>query len=145
MRRLLAAALWLLVGRASGLENGLARTPPMGWRSWYFNQYDMDQSVWMATVDALVDTSRLVGGKNTSLRDVGYEWVGQDDGWQQCAKPPPRCTVPRGGTQKCGPHRGSGGWHNASGSPQLDKVKYPDLKAAVAYAHKHGLKADWCE
>ena len=32
----------------------------MGWRSWYFNIFDMDESVWNATVDALVDTSRLV-------------------------------------------------------------------------------------
>ena len=39
---------------------GVARQPPMGWRSWYFNIFDMGESVWNATVDALVDTSRLV-------------------------------------------------------------------------------------
>ena len=46
-----------------------------------FNIFDMDQSVWNATVDALVDKSRAVNGKQTSLLEVGYEWVGQDDGW----------------------------------------------------------------
>ena len=84
-------------------------------------------------------------GKNTSLQQLGYEWVGQDDGWQQCKQPPPACTAPRGGLQKCGPHKGTGGWHAEDGTPQLDMVKYPSLKAAVARAHSHGLKADWCE
>jgi hypothetical protein len=42
------------------------------------------------------------------------------------------------------PHRrGTGGFHNDDGSPSLDKSKYPDLKAAVDYAHRHELKADW--
>lgn len=67
--------------------------------------FDMDQQVWHATVDALVDMSRQVDGQEMSLRDVGYEWVGQDDGWQQCKHPPAPCTAPRGGTEKCGPHR----------------------------------------
>ena len=34
-------------------RTGLARTPPMGWSSWYFNIFDMDETVWNATVDAL--------------------------------------------------------------------------------------------
>jgi hypothetical protein len=82
-------------------------------------------------------------GKNTSLQQVGYEWIGQDDGWQECKTPPPPCTAPRGGLQKCGPHKGTGGFHDESGAPQLDMKKYPSLHSAVAYAHSHGLKADW--
>ena len=49
-----------LAGLCLTFHTGLARQPPMGWRSWYFNIFDMDESVWNATVDALVDTSRLV-------------------------------------------------------------------------------------
>ena len=62
--------------------------------------------------------------------------------------PPPResqhvprlLQAPRGGTAKCGPHKGTGGWHDEQGNPQLDKAKYPDLKAAVAYAHRCSSK-----
>jgi len=39
--------------------------------------------------------------------------------------------------------RGSGGWHDADGTPRLNTTKYPNLTGAVAYAHSHGLKADW--
>ena len=47
---------------------------PQGWRSWYFNIFDMDQTVWTQTVDALADRSRSVNGHaNTSLIDVGCE------------------------------------------------------------------------
>ena len=35
-------------------------------------------------MDALVDTSRLVDGKPTSLRDLGYVHVGLDGGWNKC-------------------------------------------------------------
>ena len=84
-----------------------------------------------------------MNGKNTSLKEVGYEWVAQDDGWQQCKTPPPACTAPRGGLQKCGAHKGAGGFHADDGTPQLDRTKFPNLKGAVAYAHSHGLKADW--
>ena len=84
-----------------------------------------------------------MNGKNTSLKEVGYEWVAQDDGWQQCKTPPPACTAPRGGLQKCGAHKGAGGFHADDGTPQLDMNKFSNLKGAVAYAHSHGLKADW--
>ena len=30
------AALWFLISPATGLDNGVARTPPMGWRNWNF-------------------------------------------------------------------------------------------------------------
>jgi len=54
-------------------DNGLARTPPMGWSSWNgFGQEINDQTV-RQTADALVATG---------LRDAGYVYVNIDDGWQ---------------------------------------------------------------
>ena len=66
-------------------DNGLAREPVMGWRSWYSNQFNMDETVWRNTVDTLTDASLSATG--LSLKDVGYEYVGQDDGWQGCLHP----------------------------------------------------------
>eukprot|EP01052_Picozoa_sp_SAG31_P006596 SAG31_NODE_304_length_18019_cov_10.386440_11_plen_363_part_00 len=87
-------------------------------------------------------TARLIGAAVSMIWSLTSR-ICCSDGWQQCKDPPPACTVPRGGTKKCGPHRGSGGFHDAGGRPQLDKAKYPNLAAAVAYAHAKGLKADW--
>ena len=35
-------------------------------------------------MDALVDRSRTVDGKPTSLLDLGYNRIGLDDSWQEC-------------------------------------------------------------
>ena len=45
---------------------GLARTPPMGWSSWYAFYYDIDENITMSTAHAMVDSG---------LRDVGYEYM----------------------------------------------------------------------
>ena len=45
---------------------------------------DISQEQMEAIMDALVDTSRLVDGKPTSLFDLGYTRVGLDDNWQAC-------------------------------------------------------------
>jgi len=65
---------------AFALNNGLARLPPMGWRSWsaYYNgvtEEDMD-----ATYTAMVDTSR-----GTSLLELGFSDVGLDAGFEDCS------------------------------------------------------------
>ena len=80
-------------------------------------------------------SSALVPVKPLSSNEMLWGTVGVH-------RPPPACTAPRGGTQKCSGHKGSGGFHATDGTPQLDKSKYPDLKAAVAYAHAHGLKVN---
>mgnify|MGYP000355128322 CR=1 FL=1 len=36
------------------------------------------------TIDAMINTSRTVDGKPTSLRDLGYVHVGLDGGWNKC-------------------------------------------------------------
>ena len=37
-----------------------------------------------ATMHAVLDKSRLVAGKPTSLASLGFDYVSMDDGWQQC-------------------------------------------------------------
>jgi alpha-galactosidase len=54
-------------------DNGLARTPPMGWNSWNKFGQEIDDTTVRQIADALV---------KTGLRDAGYLYVNIDDGWQ---------------------------------------------------------------
>jgi alpha-galactosidase len=54
-------------------DNGLARTPPMGWNSWNRFAEAIDDKTVRQIADALVATG---------LRDAGYVYVNIDDGWQ---------------------------------------------------------------
>ena len=54
-------------------DDGLARTPPMGWSSWNRFAERIDDRTIRAMADAMVS-----GG----LRDAGYRYVNIDDGWQ---------------------------------------------------------------
>ena len=63
---------------AAGLDNGLAITPPMGWRSWNCYHGDVSAAKIRATIDAITARTRTVAGANThqSLADLGYQHVG---------------------------------------------------------------------
>ena len=73
---------WLLLAAvassAAGLDNGLAITPPMGWRSWNCYHGDVSAAKIRATIDAITARTRTVAGANThqSLADLGYQHVG---------------------------------------------------------------------
>ncbi|GAQ81181.1 alpha-galactosidase [Klebsormidium nitens] len=54
------------------LENGLGRTPPMGWSSWNAEGVNITEQEIRHAADALVATG---------LRDAGYIYVNLDDGW----------------------------------------------------------------
>jgi len=59
---------------AHGLDNGVARTPPMGWNSWNkFACKDVNETVVRAQADAMV---------STGMKDAGYEFIVIDDCWQ---------------------------------------------------------------
>ena len=85
----------------------------------------IDQSTMEAMMDGLVDRTRMVDGKPTSLADLGYLRIGMDDNWQAC------------GTGI------NGSFHSASGEPLFNTTRFPDVKAMNAKAHKLGLKSDW--
>jgi len=56
------------------LDNGLAKTPPMGWNSW--NKYackGLNEAVVRSTADAIA---------SNGMKDAGYEFVVIDDCWQ---------------------------------------------------------------
>src|ERR1700730_1136876 len=56
------------------LDNGLAKTPPMGWNSW--NKYackGINEKVVRETADAMA---------SNGMKDAGYQYVVIDDCWQ---------------------------------------------------------------
>ena len=54
-------------------DNGLARTPPMGWGSYNRFGLTIDDNLIRAIADAMVDSG---------MRDAGYVYLELDDGWQ---------------------------------------------------------------
>jgi len=74
-RVLLPIALLCLGATAARapLENGLARTPPMGWNSWNHFGCDVSDRLIRETADAMVASG---------MRDAGYRYVVIDDCWQ---------------------------------------------------------------
>lgn len=80
----IAAALVLgvlLLGNAAAhrLENGLARTPPMGWSSWNRFHCDITEADVKGIVDAIC---------SSGLRAAGYEFVNIDDCWEALSRDP---------------------------------------------------------
>ncbi|BCY09880.1 ricin-type beta-trefoil lectin domain protein [Actinoplanes sp. L3-i22] len=57
---------------AEALENGVARTPPMGWNSWNTFGCNISESLIRGMADAMV---------SSGLRDLGYQYVVVDDCW----------------------------------------------------------------
>merc|ERR1712241_1167838 len=66
------------------IDNGLGRTPPMGWRSWNLYGSNVNQTLIQSIMDGMVSKKRSVDGVPTSLCDLGYCDVGLDDNWQRC-------------------------------------------------------------
>jgi alpha-galactosidase len=77
MRRLtLIGVLALTLAAASparALDNGLARTPPMGWNSWYTAHCGVTEQIVMRNAQALVDSG---------LAARGYRYVNIDGCWE---------------------------------------------------------------
>jgi alpha-galactosidase len=116
----------LLLTSALALDNGLGVTPPRGWRSWNFYGPDINATSMLASYAGLADRSRKVDGMPTSLCDLGFCGADIDDGWQACY------TGPDGV-----------GFHNASGYPNVDKERFPDMRALTDRAKALGLRPGW--
>jgi len=112
------------------LDDGLARTPPMGYRTWNDVHGIVDAAYVQKMVDAVVSRQRLVDGKPMSLLDLGYARVGLDDGWQAC------------GTGYA-PAGQKPSFHAADGTPLVNKTIFPSLKAMVTYGHSKGVLMDF--
>ncbi len=59
---------------AYGLDNGVARTPPMGWNSWGHFKSGVSAELLAEVAEAMI---------SLGLRDAGYTYVNTDDGWLQ--------------------------------------------------------------
>ncbi len=66
-------AILALVTIVLTLDNGLGKTPPMGWNSWNKFNCNINETVFRETVDLLV---------STGLAAKGYKYVNLDDCWQ---------------------------------------------------------------
>ncbi|GAA3351249.1 ricin-type beta-trefoil lectin domain protein [Amorphoplanes nipponensis] len=77
---MLAAGLLLLSGTAfvataspaQALDNGVGRTPPMGWNSWNTFFCNISESLIRGMADSIV---------SSGMRDAGYQYVVVDDCW----------------------------------------------------------------
>lgn len=88
---------------------------------------DISSAIIKSQIDAVTDKTRMVNGKPTSLLDLGYEYVGLDDGWMECNSGP-----------------GGVGYHDADGSPIVDTEKFPGgLAPLTSYGHSKGVKMGW--
>jgi hypothetical protein len=113
----------LLFTAGAGLDDGLALTPPLGWRSYNAFGGNVNQPLMEAMMDAMVDRSRLVDGTPTSLADLGYTRVGLDGGWNYCFAE-------------------NHTFHLADGTPVWN-AGFPDPKEMVGKAHRLGLLPGW--
>jgi len=134
---------------AGALDNGLARTPPMGWNAFYSLGCQVDEGVVRETTDAL---------RSTGMADAGYRYVVLDDCWMARSRDasgdlrPQRDRFPHGiaaladyvharglklgvyldaGTHTCAYHAGSGG--------HLTQ----DVRNVAGWGVDY-LKVDWC-
>ncbi|KAF8746738.1 Melibiase, partial [Rhizoctonia solani] len=68
-----------LVASARAANNGLARTPQMGWNTWNKFACDISEDLILSAGQAVV---------NTGLKDLGYEYVVVDDCWHAASREP---------------------------------------------------------
>ena len=76
MKKMLLVIVVLMMSPIFGraLDNGLARTPPMGWNSWNkFACKGLNENVIHQTADAMA---------SNGMKDAGYQYVILDDCWQ---------------------------------------------------------------
>lgn len=65
--------LFLLLTSILALDNGLGKTPPMGWNSWNRFGCNINETLIRQTADLLV---------STGLAAKGYKYLNLDDCWQ---------------------------------------------------------------
>ena len=69
----IAIGLFLGVILVQSLDNGLGKTPPMGWNSWNHFGCHINEELIKKTADLIV---------SSGLASKGYKYVNLDDCWQ---------------------------------------------------------------
>jgi len=114
---LLLAALLTMAGLSSALDNGLARTPPMGWLAWERFRCNTDcendphncisERLFMQMADLVI---------SDGYYDAGYRYINIDDCWLAHER-------------------------DRRGKLQPDATRFPSgIKALGDYVHSKGLK-----
>src|SRR5690349_21939964 len=67
-----------ILPNASAEENGLERTPVLGWSTWSFIRKN-------PTADNV--KAQALALRDSGLQKIGYEYVNLDDFWYQCPGP----------------------------------------------------------
>jgi Alpha galactosidase A/Alpha galactosidase C-terminal beta sandwich domain len=106
------------VHNTSAADNGLERTPVLGWSSWSFIRKQPTADKMKAQALAL---------HNSGLQKIGYEYVNLDDFWYQCPGPQ-------------GPNVDSYGRWITEPSKFPPKGDSDGIKAVADYIHSLGLK-----
>lgn len=155
-------AILSLLHAASALDNGLGVTPPMGWRHWKAFYAHIDQRIMTDMMHEMVKPYP-VDGVLTSLKDLGYLYVGLDDHWQNCTRICENGTTVPSWLPWChdgecdydyqccraadGTCHDEGSnvlpYYDADGTPRLDTHRFPNMAGMVAHAHDLGLRAGW--
>lgn len=74
MKKIYAVFVFLfLLGIVIAVDNGLGKTPPMGWNSWNYFNCNINENLIKATTDRIVELG---------LDKKGYTYVNLDDCWQ---------------------------------------------------------------
>ena len=69
--RLLALGLLAAAVPAAALDNGVGRTPALGWSSWNYFENDINETLVLGIAGAIA---------STGLRELGYEYINLDAG-----------------------------------------------------------------
>ncbi len=120
MRRALIAAASVVAclvwaAPAMALDDGLARTPPMGFNNWNATHCrpEFNEEMVKGIADLFV---------SSGLKDAGYEFVNLDDCWAR-------------------PQNSPEGSRDENGNLVPDPVRFPNgIKAVADYVHSKGLK-----
>ena len=124
-----ATAQTRAVSDANNARSLLFAHSPLMWVAAHADCFGMDIStaIIKRQIDAIADKSRMVNGKPTSLLELGFEYVGLDDGWMKCNSGP-----------------GGQGYHDADGNPIVDDSKFPGGLAPLnQYGRSKGAKMGW--
>ncbi|MEO0293245.1 MAG: glycoside hydrolase family 27 protein [candidate division WOR-3 bacterium] len=149
LKELLLFGVFFLGEGLVALDDGLARTPPMGWNSWNSFQTNVNEEVIKEIVDAMI---------RTGMRDAGYEYIIIDDGWEAMERDKEGKIVPDPkkfpkGMKALGDYIHSKGFkfgiHNDAGTrtcagyPGGRGHEFLDAKTYASWGVDY-LKYDWC-
>ncbi len=138
----------LPAGPLLALDNGLAKTPPMGWNSWNKFHCHINEDVVKAAADAMVASG---------MKDAGYEYIVIDDCWQVSRDaqgnivPDPK-TFPSGIKALADYVHSKGlkfgiysdaGTRTCAGRPGSRGYEFQDARQYAAWGVDY-LKYDWC-